>query len=287
MPINLTVVSPSTVGAYAACSQKLVYDSTIGGKFEFNQYADFGTLCHYYTMFKMGLNPRKEPEERLFASAMSLPEFQGQSDERLLEAIDRCADTAIAILNSRVPLPAGVFWIAEHEMADKTLLPTRIGRKGEVKGFSGDIDLLASNREHLIDFKFVSKMPTKCKVEYLWQMGSYHLISGVPKTTLVFVTRDSKYSATIEMDWTFPTMAKFAQQMRNKIAQMAHVEYERYAIPVEGDQCDFCAHKTICVMKKMPSVNLHMAVAKKPSVPVDNSYLAKLARLAAAQKPML
>src|ERR1022692_3646991 len=130
MPINLTVISPSSVGTYAVCPQKLVYDSTIGGKFEFNEYADYGTLCHYFTMYKMGLNPRKEPEDKLFRSAMKLPEFQGQSDEKLLDAIDKCADKAIAVLDSRVPLPAGVFWIAEHEMADKTLLPGRIGRKG-------------------------------------------------------------------------------------------------------------------------------------------------------------
>lgn len=281
MPVNLTNISPSSVGAYAACSMKLVFDSTFGRPFESSMYADFGTVCHFFTQFKLGLNPRKEPGDDVLQSARRLPEFLGQTEDVFFNAVDACAERAIAALP---PLPKDIFWIAEYEAADKSLLPTRLSRSsGQVKGFGGDIDLLRSDRVKLIDLKFVSKIPTKCKVEYLWQMGSYHLVTGVPQTMLLFVTRDAKYSAHISMDWSFPKMAELAQSMRRAIGRMGHDDFEKYAAPVEGDQCGFCDHKARCPVMALPTVNHHMKESKVK--PVD--HMTFFNKLAAASKPML
>lgn len=279
MPINLTNVSPSSVGDYAICSQKLVYDSTYGRPFSSSMYADYGTVCHYFTQYQLGLNPKKQPDENTIMSARRLPEFVGQSENVFFDAVNACAVKAISALPT---LPKDIYWIPEFEAADPSLLPGRLSRSsGKVKGFSGDVDLLRSDRQELIDLKFVSKLPTKCKSTYLWQMGSYHLITGVPKTTLVFITRDARYAATLELNWQYPKFAEFAQQMRRVVAKMGHADFEQYAFPVLGDNCEWCDHKNRCPLQGLPSVDQHHK--RQTVIPVDHSFTHMLNAAAAGK----
>lgn len=263
--INLTLVSPSAVGDYAACSMKLLYDSIHGKPFDAGPPANFGTVCHFVATSKLGLKA-KEPEEFIIRSAMTLPEFSGRAESVFYDAVNACADKAISELPPLIP---GTYWIAEHKAFDKNLLPTRVGRNSkEITGFGGEIDLFRSDREMLVDFKFVGKMPTKVKTAYTWQLGSYSLVTKIPKTAIIFVSRDAKYSSKLMIDWRAPEFVEFNNQQRRVIEQMGHVNYAQYAHPVEGDQCDFCSHRTRCVLKKMPSMSARMAL-KVPETNMD------------------
>lgn len=263
MAIDLSNISPSSVGAYAACPAKLVFDSKFGRAFTSSPNADFGTVCHYQSQLKLGLKVDKEPTPEQVANAMRLPEFMGRPDTVFVEAVNKCAEKAISYLP---PLPDGSFWIPEHKVYDKNMLPARKDRSGKEVVYGGSIDVLRSDRTLLADFKFTSKIPASVKGEYLWQMVSYHLVSGVPKTQLIFVTRDAKNACTVTLDFTLPLWKEFASQARISINRMGHADYERYAHPVEGSQCDWCDHKRRCPLKQLPDF-ITKAV---PLMPVAN-----------------
>jgi hypothetical protein len=250
MSINLSHVSPSCLGDYAACPQRLVYDTTYGKTFTQNPYADFGTICHYFTMYLLGVAPDKEPGDNIFESASQLSEIGGNRD-KLNKAVMKCAQKAVDVLPK---LGTGLCWVSEHKTYDKNILPTRVGRKGDVCGFGGDIDLMASDRSELWDLKFVSKPVDKVKTTYAWQLGAYHVTSRVPVTGILFVTRDARWAGMLKMDWRQPHFAELAVSIRNFLQFVDHNNFEKYAYPIEGEHCAFCEHKQRCPTKRIPMI---------------------------------
>lgn len=250
MPIKLSNISASIVGAYAACPLRLVFDSEFGKPFESSPEADFGTVCHYFTQYNLGCAPEKEPNDETIANAKRVG-YVTKPESVFMDAVMACANKAIATLPE---LPAGVTWVSEFKANDKTLLPDRVSRDGKHTGFGGDIDLLRSDRASLWDLKFVGRQPESVKVEYLWQLGSYHLASKVPITGILFVTRDAKWAGKLEIDWTKEPWPKMIQYMRGFIEWTGHANFEKHAYPIEGDHCGFCAHKHRCPAKQVPAI---------------------------------
>jgi hypothetical protein len=269
VPIDLSKISASIVGAYAACPLRLVFDSKYGKPFESSPEADFGTVCHYFTQYMLGVAPDKEPSEETIANAKRVG-FVNKPAEAFDNAVMACAKKAIEKLPK---LKDGVTWVTEMKVHDKTLLPERVTRKGEKLGFGGDVDLLASDRSELWDLKFVGRAPDSVKVEYLWQKGSYHLASGVPITGILFVTRDAKWSGLVKIDWTKPPWPEMVGYMRGAIEWMGHANFERHAYPVEGDHCGFCSHKNRCPVKQVPMIQGGLSLERPVG---DINWLEKL-----------
>ncbi len=261
MPINLSNVSASIVGGYAACPLRLVFDSTHGKPFESSPEADFGTVCHYFTQLKLGCPPEKEPAEDTIANAKRTG-FVTKPEDLFHNAIKACTDKAIETLPK---LPNGVDWISEHKANDKTLLPQRISRDGKRNGFGGDVDLLASDRSQLWDLKFVGRPPEYLKVEYFWQLGAYHIASKIPVTGILFVTRDAKWAGTAKIDWTEAPWPEMANYMRGFIEWTGHANFERHAYPIEGPHCGFCDHKHRCPAKQIPPIKSSIKLMASPT----------------------
>jgi hypothetical protein len=277
MPVNLTYVSPSTVGAYAACSQRLVFDTKYGKPFIASPNMDFGTVCHYTTHHKLGLGTSaKELAEAVIANAANLPEFN-KDVSYMTKAASKCADKAIAALPK---LPLGVRWLAEVSEYSKQYLPSRISRKG-LPGFGGDIDLLSSDRKQLWDFKFVSRPVEKIKVEYLWQLASYHILSGAPKTGMLFITRDAKFCGIALIDWSLEKHAPFINNVANFLHSVDDPKFSERSYPVEGEHCAFCEHKHVCPLKSVPEVKqrIDFDIDTLPIVDGGSQWLEKLAGL--------
>jgi len=251
---------------------KLVHDTDFPPPRETNPYADYGTLGHYISMDTMGLRPPVPKDiDLLTSSAASL--YHG-SPEKLYRALDLSVAAAVA----NVPtLPSGDRWVCELRKHDERILPDRVSRDGN-KGFGGVIDLMASSRSRLLDFKFVSKIPDRVKLSYLWQMASYHLVTGVPKCILLFTTRprtltsdpsiqEPVHVASCTLDFTEKRWAQFAFQASNAISAMGHASFRRNAYYGEGDQCQYCTHKaTRCPLQAKPHIVEHRipAPAAKP-----------------------
>jgi hypothetical protein len=125
-------------------------------------------------------------------------------------------------------IPKGYKWLCEQNIYDPTLLPERVGRKGQ-KGFGGSIDVLDVDRGFGIDFKFVSEPPRSVKLAYLWQMASYHIVSGCKKFMLLFVCRKDRYVTSCTLDFGVPKWAEFAKQVRGGISAMGHADFARTA----------------------------------------------------------
>jgi len=271
MPINLSLLSPSSIGDYAACSQRLVFDSQYGKPFGSSPHADFGTVCHYWTQYILGTDPKDEPSDQTIASARTLPEFTGKSEEKFTNAVAACAKKA---KDSLPGLPQGITWVAEAKTYDRSLLPTRIGRKGEVSGFGGNIDLLRSDRTELWDLKFVGRPPDKVRMAYVWQLGSYHILSKVPITGILFTTRDARWSGTLKIDWRTPLMASMARNIDGFIRACELVNFEKHAYPVAGDHCYFCEHKHRCPAQQLPALSTRLSIDLPPVG--DPNWLASL-----------
>lgn len=244
--IKLKLVSPSSVGNYAACPMRLVWDSEMEAGFRGSGYADFGTLAHYLTMYKMGLNPPPpdHPDE-LEDRARSIYRSPGDF-ERDLDASTTRATKAIPTL------PGGLTWVCERRVHNPKILPERTSRQGD-KGFGGLIDILASDRSRMWDFKFVSRPPEKVKTVYLWQMASYHLCSGVPVCGLLFVTRDGRQVRHCRLDFRLKPAQEFAGFVSQFINSTGHADFKRNAYCMAGAHCeDFCEHRGRCYAYNIP-----------------------------------
>ncbi len=251
--INLTLVSPSKVGIYAACPIRLVWDSAAPRPFTGSKWADFGTVCHWITMEKLGCAPQDVPTDEQLASARLLE--PSRNDEIYNARIERCTDLAVTALKTEVeklmgPIPEGVRWVSEVPVHDPSLLPTRTSRPkklnngqiepGKVVGFGGSMDLMLSNRFIVVDLKFVSKPVTKLKIEYLWQLGSYAMLSGIKKTMILWIATDGKNYYHLTIDWTVPHFAMLLDKIRKFVERTGHANFAAHAFPNEGDQCEYC-----------------------------------------------
>lgn len=237
--INLSLISPSSVGQYAACTKRLVYDSSHPKKRGSSSAADFGTVCHYTAMTLLGCGPLDPPSDACIESAAS----RYASIEDMAAQAERCATFA----NTKLPaLAPGTRWIAELNVHDTSLLPERINRRGEKKGYGGNIDLMMSDQSHVVDYKFTGELPEYAKVEYLWQMGSYSFLKDVPLTTILWTTRDAMQAVKLTIDWRLPAYAALRDDMRTFIHRCGLADFERYAYPVAGNHCDWCDHKARC-----------------------------------------
>lgn len=244
--INHTKVSPSGVGDYAVCPLKLYLDSAYPDERVHDPYVphkDFGTVCHFVTQYLLGCAPDEEPADETLTSARQcpgVPKTPAAFDAR----VQKCSQKAVQTLEAVSPLPPGTFWVSEHSTQDKTLLPWRKARRtGLVEGFGGSIDLLRNDRAILWDLKFTGRIPEEIKTTYLWQLGSYHICSDVPKTGILWVSRDGNHSAHLCIDWTDPKLALLKDRIRRFVEFTAHKNFPSLAWPVKGEACTFCQHK--------------------------------------------
>ena len=251
--VNLKLISPSGVGAYAACSQKLVWDTDFPVPYTTNAYADFGTLAHFLAMYKMGLNPPPVDDQKMVeASACSIY----RTEALFSQDLDACTDRAIKELPR---LPNNGKWVCEIKRYEPSLLPERESRGGE-KGFGGYIDLLAADRSQLWDFKFVSRVPDTVKVQYLWQLASYHIIEKVPVCGILFVSRDGKQVGKFVIDFSQKIWAEFAEQVRKGIHAMGLASFRDRAFPTKGESCQWCEHKKRCAAYQAPAVTTNIDI---------------------------
>jgi len=251
--INLTLVSPSKVGIYASCPIRLVWDSAAPRSFTGSKWADFGTVCHWITMDKLGCAPHDVPTEKQLASARELE--PSKNDEIYNARLERCTDLAVKALKTEYeklfgPMPDNVCWVSEIPVHDPTLLPTRTSRPkenndgtitpGKVVGFGGSMDLMSSNRLIVVDLKFVSKPVTKLKIEYLWQLGSYAMLSGIMKTMILWLSTDGKNYYYLVIDWSLPHFRMLLDKIRKFVERTGHANFAAHAIPNEGEHCEYC-----------------------------------------------
>lgn len=257
-PVNLGKVSPSIVGAFAACPLRLVYltdypEESEARMREMAPVMDFGTVCHYMAQYCLGCAPPDEPTPEQVESARRCNGVPSTLDA-FTRRVNKCAENAVKVLNQLSPLPPGVVWVSEHKAHDKSLLPTRTSRHGtQYKGFGGSIDIMRSDREILWDFKFVGRIPTEIKNEYLWQLGGYHIVSGVPKTGILWQGRDGTSVAHLLLDWREPHLQEIRQYILNFLAFVDLAHFRRYAWPVKGDSCGFCDYKHRCPLWRVPA----------------------------------
>jgi hypothetical protein len=220
-------------------------------------------------MYKMGLNPPPQKDFELIVSSAAT--LYGSKEEGLNKALDLVSDTMIK------HIPKGYVWVCEQKRYDPTLLPERVSREG-AKGFGGSIDILDTDNRLGIDFKFVGKPPSHVKLAYLWQMTSYHLVTGCKKFMLLFVTRDAKFVTSCTLNFEAPIWAEFAKQVRQAISAMGHADYARnsYICKGDGDQCTYCKHHARCALQNMPRLEESMDI---PIHTATNDFMAiQLAR---------
>lgn len=274
--INLTLVSPSKVGIYASCPIRLVWDTQTPRSFTGSKWADFGTVCHWITMDKLGCAPHEVPTTEQCASARELE--TSRNDSIYAERLERCTDLAVKALDIETEKilgkrPANVIWVSEVPVHDVTLLPTRTARSrknedgsitpGKVVGYGGSMDLMLSDRSIIVDLKFVSKPVTKLKIEYLWQLGSYAMLSGINKTMILYVSTQGKNYDFLTIDWSLPHFKLLLEKMRKFVERTGHANYAAHAYPNEGEHCEYCdsnpgsrnysASAPVCPLKAVPS----------------------------------
>jgi hypothetical protein len=194
-------------------------------------------------MYKLGCNPPL-PEtglKELESSALRIREY-AHDHARFERELDACSNTAVA----ETPKLTGAHWVCEVKKNVPDLIPERRSRKG-VAGFGGSIDILASDRSQLWDYKFVSQVPDKIKVAYLWQLASYHILTGIPIAGILFVTRDGGTSVKCRLDFRLEAAAEFAKRVRAFITFTGHADFRSLAWPVKTDACeDWCNHRKRC-----------------------------------------
>jgi len=220
--------------------------------------ADFGSLAHVNTQIKLGVPAQlltRPPEElaKLRASAARCREIS-QSSHTLDEHLDVVGNAAVAAVDHWYPRGTRK-WLGEIKAYNSQWLPTRVGRTGIVSGFGGSIDLMLDDKSVLIDLKFVAQLPISVSVEYLWQMGSYALLTEVPKTVLLFTERAAQRSARIEVNWTRPANRDMLGKIKTLLdfIDQSPDLFRSLAYPVEGDQCTWCPHKEVrCPLHQIP-----------------------------------
>lgn len=258
----LTAVSPSNIGEYAGCPKKLVLDAQTPRVFsEFLvPYSAFGTVAHWYaqhTLITRGIAVAanlKPPDEQTIKDAMRCKGVPAYANQFLLY-VRRAAVKAADIIQLVSPLPRDTHWVVEKSSYNPGIMPARLGRKGNISGFGGSIDVLRSDRGVLWDFKFVgndkvpspltsrsSKPDAGISNQYLWQMGSYHITEDVPQTGILWTSRDSETVSYLLIDWTQPKAKELAQSIRGFINFVTYKDFHKVAWPIRGPNCKYCAH---------------------------------------------
>lgn len=259
----LTAVSPSNIGEYAACPMKLVLDAQnprVDKPFLL-PYSSFGTVAHWFTqtiLVSRGIavaTNLKAPDERTIQLARECKGITGAYEDQFIKWMKMVSTKAADMLMLISPLPPGTHWVAEKSSYNPGIMPTRLGRKGNLSGFGGSIDVLRSDRRVLWDFKFVGndKVPmpptsrsTKVSAgisnQYLWQMASYHITEQVPETGILWTSRDGDTVSYILIDWTKPRAAALAQSVLGFIRFVGYKDFHKMAWPVRGETCGYCDH---------------------------------------------
>lgn len=264
-------MSPSGIGGYAACPLKAVYDADYPRVFkpQFECYSNFGKICHWQAQYMIGgATLEDKPKQKEWDSARETPDVPS-TPANFLARVEQCASLAVAVVKDATPLPEGAKWEAELKAYSKKWLPGRIGRKGDNCGFGGSIDLVASTRSVLWDFKFVGakKVPQEndinprfrpdtgfqnvgnagIKNEYVWQCGSYHMLTGIQQTNIVWIGRDGKTKAYVGMDWGSERGKAFVTAIDGFLNLVDTPLFRKAAWPVRASHCDDCSHKDRCV----------------------------------------
>lgn len=263
-------MSPSGVGDYAACPLKAVFDAEYPRieKPQFKCYSDFGKICHWQAQYMIGGATLKDkPPQVEWDSARQTPDVPS-TPANFIARVEQCATLANTVVKDATPLPAGVTWRAELKAYSKQYLPARIGRKGDNCGFGGSIDLAASDNSVLWDYKFVGakKVPQESDISprfrpdtgfqnvgnagvkntYVWQCGSYHVLTGIPQTNIVWVGRDGKSKSFVGMNWASDRGKAFATTIRSFLTFVDTPLFRQVAWPVRDNHCDDCSHKDRC-----------------------------------------
>jgi len=247
LELDFSLVSPSNIGHYAACTDRLRRDTIRRPPRTPSRPAtDFGSVCHYFGMKAVGaigfeaLTPIKEKDKgAIWQNALSM----FASEHAMMIEVEKCTEVA----NARLPvLGEGVNWRCEVSQYDESILPKRLSRKG-VSGFGGDIDLLSTDNRVLVDYKFVSKLPDLIKIEYLWQMGSYSILRDLNETIVLLTDRKTYQTATFTFKWKETEKWRtFRDQIRKFLDRLTHSNFLDYTYPMAGEHCDYCEHKDDC-----------------------------------------
>lgn len=263
----LALMSPSGVGDYAACPMRAVLDADYPRieKPQFKCYSDFGKVCHWAAQYQIGAATKEDrPEQAVWDSAMQTPDVPN-TPANFANRVELCATVANEVVRNATP---GKTWEGELKAYDRNRLPKRVGRKGDVCGFGGSIDLVATDRSVLWDYKFVGakKVPSEgdinpkfrpdagilpvgnagIKNTYVWQCGSYHILTNIPKTNVVWVGRDGKARSHISINWDHERGVTFARTIDRFLKFVDSPIYRETAWPVRGAHCDECSHKDRC-----------------------------------------
>lgn len=267
---QLKLLSPSQVGRFALCPQRLIAE-VLHPEWETpsGPAADYGTVCHYETQKILGVPPDKAPTPEQIANAHGIKLLRNRQ-ERFKEFVAKASATAARALPAP---PPGVTWMSEVRCLNPAFLPLRVGRKGDV-GFGGSMDLVYSDRSWLFDLKFPGELPTEAKLEYVWQLGCYHAVSGIQKTSLVFVPPDGSEAAMFTIDWGLPAMRELASSMQGFIHFAGHPDFWKYAWFMPGEACTWCERNPkkwnrkpgaeICPMHMLPNL---VDVTRQPEEP--------------------
>ncbi|MFA6132429.1 MAG: hypothetical protein WC869_00280 [Phycisphaerae bacterium] len=263
-------MSPSAIGDYAACPLKAVYDADYPRVFkpQFQCYSNFGKICHWQTQYMIGgATLEDRPPQKEWDSARDTPDVPS-TPANFLARVEQCATVAAAVVRDATPLPPGVQWKSEIKAYSKNWLRYRIGRKGDNCGFGGSIDLAASDRSVLWDLKFVGakKVPQESDINpkfrpdagflttgnagvknvYVWQCGSYHILTQIPRTNIVWVGRDGKTKSYVGMDWSSERGQVFANSIKSFLTFVDTPGFRQLAWPIRATHCDDCSHKDRC-----------------------------------------
>jgi len=264
--INLTCVSPSGIGNFAVCPLRLLYESDHPQPEDttYACYRDFGTVCHYHAQVLKGVDPvPRMYDAETMASACRTPGSASRPDTLVKKAL-ACGTKANEVIDAVTEELVGPLgsrrWLAEEHIYTTQFLAERVGRKGG-RGYGGSVDLLLSDRSILWDYKFVGPRSfpidqegAHLKNEYLWQLGSYHLVSKVPRTGIVWTTRDAKCSCYLVIDWTQEPMQRLAAHLQSFMGFLESPMFRKVAWPVRGEACDYCKHKLLCPLYQVDDI---------------------------------
>lgn len=229
---------------------------------------DFGTVCHYHAQTSLGVvAPPEKYTDEIFLSARSCPGVP-KTPAGFNARLEACVSKANSVVRTVTPLNPGAHWIAEYKAHDTAYLPKRKSRKG-VPGYGGSVDLMMSDRSVLWDYKFIGKVPEYIKNEYVWQMVSYHLVTGVRKTGIIFTQRDASIVSYCVIDWADPAVALFVEMVRRFLKFVESPLFPKLAWAVVGDHCGFCKHQARCPLKRLPPIQTSIIEMSGAPNPLD------------------
>jgi hypothetical protein len=242
----IKLLSPSAVGDAMACPLQLSLDA-LNPKQD-NKYKEakaFGTVAHFVAQCLRGVDPiPAKPSAEDYKLARRVRDAPtGAAFEAHVERIAREANRVIDVVS---PLPPGVRWTAEKRVYDPTLLPERRNRHGEA-GYGGLVDLFSSDGLIAWDYKFTGYLPDEINSSYLWQMISYHVVSGARYAGIVFCDRNTGNCVYAFIDWHHPRLSKAVPYLSRFLRFASYKNFHELAWPVRGTQCKFCAHReSVC-----------------------------------------